>query len=70
MCWVFQARITGELYFIAIFGNVIAESGADHIKEFTIAVEISGKVYGTGSGKSKKEAEKNAALDALNQLQS
>lgn len=54
-------------YKIPIY-SIIAESGADHTKEFTIAVEIGGNVYGTGSGKSKKEAEKNAALDALGKL--
>jgi ribonuclease-3 len=48
--------------------SAVKESGADHLKEFTIEVMISGTVYGTGVGKSKKEAETNAALDALNHL--
>jgi ribonuclease-3 len=48
--------------------SIVTESGADHLKNFTVEVSISGTVYGMGSGQSKKEAEKNAAIDALNQL--
>ncbi len=43
--------------------------GPDHAKTFEIAVYINYERYGTGKGNSKKEARKQAALDALNRLQ-
>ncbi len=43
---------------------VIKESGPSHNKTFEIEVRINDIVYGKGSGKSKKEAEQNAAYDA------
>jgi ribonuclease-3 len=46
--------------------KIINESGSDHQKEFIVQVSINGIDYGTGKGKNKKEAEKNAALNALN----
>ncbi len=45
---------------------VINESGPAHNKEFTVEVMIDNIVYGRGIGKSKKEAEQKAALDAIN----
>ena len=46
--------------------EVISETGPAHEKHFVVEVKIDGIVYGTGSGRSKKEAEQNAALDAFN----
>jgi ribonuclease-3 len=46
----------------------VDESGPAHAKTFTVNVQISGKVYGTGTGSSKKEAKKQAALAALRSL--
>lgn len=43
-------------------------SGPDHAKTFTIDVFVTGTRYGTGHGRSKKEARKNAAIDALRRL--
>lgn len=40
------------------------EEGPAHDRTFTVNVVIDGIVYGTGIGKSKKEAEQQAALDA------
>ena len=45
--------------------KLVSEEGPSHDKIFTFAVVIDGIVYGLGSGKSKKEAEQNAARDAL-----
>ncbi len=45
--------------------RLIKEEGPSHAKTFTFEVVIDGIVYGTGSGKSKKEAEQQAALSAL-----
>ena len=44
---------------------LIGESGPAHDKKFEVEVKIDGMIYGVGSGKSKKEAEQNAALDAI-----
>ena len=45
-----------------------AERGPDHDKIFEVSVKINKRVVGTGTGKSKKEAEKNAAKEALDSL--
>lgn len=45
---------------------LLDEYGEAHDKTFEMAVKIDNIVYGKGLGKSKKEAEQNAALDALN----
>ncbi len=43
---------------------LINESGPAHDKRFMVEVRIDNIVYGVGSGRSKKEAEQNAAFDA------
>ncbi len=45
---------------------LLNEYGEAHDKTFEMAVKIDNIIYGKGIGKSKKEAEQNAALDALN----
>jgi ribonuclease-3 len=45
--------------------HVVAESGPDHDRTFTAEARLSGRVLGKGSGKSKKQAEQAAALQAL-----
>jgi ribonuclease-3 len=42
--------------------------GPDHAKEFAVEVYVGETSYGTGQGRSKKEARKNAAIDALRKL--
>jgi ribonuclease III len=42
--------------------------GPDHDRRYEISVHIHGREYGRGLGKSKKEAEQAAALDALAKL--
>lgn len=44
---------------------LIKEEGPDHNKIFTVSVSVNEIVLGTGRGKTKKEAEKNAAKQAL-----
>jgi ribonuclease-3 len=39
----------------------VEESGPDHQKSFRALVRVGGQVYGTGKGRSKKEAEQQAA---------
>ncbi len=43
---------------------LINEYGESHDKTFEVAVKINDIIYGIGMGKSKKEAEQNAAYDA------
>ncbi|MBU7592085.1 ribonuclease III [Metabacillus halosaccharovorans] len=49
--------------------KILHEKGPAHNREFVSTVSLDGKVYGTGSGKSKKEAEQHAAQEALSKLQ-
>jgi ribonuclease III len=46
----------------------VASSGPDHAKSFTAGVYIGDQRAGEGAGRSKKEAEQNAARDALVRL--
>jgi ribonuclease III len=52
----------------AIKYNVKEESGPAHDKVFEIEIYLDNKCYGTGLGKSKKEAEQRAAKEALGNL--
>jgi ribonuclease-3 len=45
--------------------QVVREAGPDHDKRFEVSVAILSEIQGTGSGRSKKEAEQNAAQMAL-----
>lgn len=45
--------------------NVVKESGPSHDKLYVVEVVVEGIVYGKGIGKNKKEAEQNAAKDAV-----
>lgn len=45
--------------------QVVSESGPDHNKEFTVEVVINGKPEAKGVGRSKSEAEQDAASNAL-----
>ncbi len=49
--------------------NLIASHGPDHKKEFEIALFIKDKKYAIASGKSKKQAQQEAAKIALEQLE-
>lgn len=45
--------------------KVIEASGPDHNKSFVIAVEVGGNIVGRGEGKSKSQAEQEAAKEGL-----
>jgi ribonuclease-3 len=49
---------------------VVTETGPDHQKEFRAVVMVSGEPYGEGSGRSKKEAEQEAAASAWRSIRS
>ena len=45
--------------------KVVSEVGPDHNKRFTIEISVRSIIKGIGKGRSKKEAEQNAAKTAL-----
>ncbi len=49
--------------------RVMNESGPDHDKRFQASVSIGDEVKGLGWGKSKKEAEQEAAKDAMKKFE-
>jgi len=49
--------------------TVVREQGPDHNKTFEVAIFLGGKERGRAAGKSKKEAEQNAAAQALAALE-
>jgi ribonuclease-3 len=58
-----QARFNGiPNYYL------VNESGPDHDKRFIVRVQINQEDYGTGEGKSKKEAEQKSARQACQKL--
>ncbi len=44
---------------------VVGESGPDHMKSFKVEARLNSNVIGRGEGRSKREAEQNAAREAL-----
>ncbi|MFN2544284.1 MAG: ribonuclease III [Actinomycetota bacterium] len=46
----------------------VVSQGPDHAKEFTATVFLRGDPYGSGRGRSKKEAEQQAAHEALDRI--
>ena len=48
--------------------HLVGSSGPDHAKIFTVEVTLNGAAVGRGEGHSKKEAEQNAARDAIDAL--
>jgi len=48
--------------------EMLEEYGPDHNKSFIVGVTVSGKLLAKGKGKSKKEAEQNAAKKALEEM--
>lgn len=61
---VFQEKAQ-EIFGVTPVYRVIAESGPDHDKRFTVGVFLSKDLIVEGSGKSKQEAEQKAATEAL-----
>ena len=50
--------------------QLVETEGPDHSRSFTIEAIVNGQQLGTGSGPSKQQAEKRAALEALRKLES
>ena len=47
---------------------LVGQSGPDHDKQFDVQVSLNGNVVGSGSGRSKKRAEQDAARTAIENL--
>lgn len=60
---------TQGIYKKAPLYNVTHESGADHDKTFTVEAMLDEILLGSGQGKSKKQAEQAAALNALEKIE-
>lgn len=61
-------ELVHRLYGDVVTYGVIHESGPDHDKRYEMGVFIKGILVATGKGRSKKEAEQQAAEKALNKL--
>ncbi|HIT57843.1 MAG TPA: ribonuclease III [Candidatus Galloscillospira stercoripullorum] len=48
--------------------RLLGATGPDHAKVFRVEVDLNGEAVGTGEGRSKKEAEQNAARAAIEKL--
>jgi ribonuclease III len=62
-----QERAQGQLHCSPRY-TVVAESGPDHDKVFEVALSLEGRELARGRGRSKKEAEQQAASRALQVL--
>ena len=51
-----------------IFYKLAKQSGPDHRREFVIELYLGNEKVSSGSGMSKKAAEENAAVEAINKL--
>lgn len=49
--------------------RLVKESGPDHDKQFDVELFINKELYGKGFGKSKKQAEQNAAFEAIKKIE-
>lgn len=49
--------------------EVVKETGPDHDKEFDCIVKVKNEILGRGKGKTKKQAQQNAAKEALSNLE-
>lgn len=58
-----------EKHKVSPFYKIIKEDGPDHAKTYTVGVFLNNKLLAEGIGKSKQEAEKNAATNALTSIE-
>lgn len=64
---VLQEKLQSNKGEVHIEYDIIAEDGPDHNKNFTAQVKYNGKILAKGNGKSKKDAEMEAARIAIEQ---
>jgi len=61
-------EITQRLFRETPIYALVQASGPDHDRAFVVEISIAGQLSGRGEGKSKKEAEQQAALEALAEI--
>ena len=61
-------EITQAKFRITPLYKVTEESGPEHNRVFKVSVQVRGRLFGSGMGKSKKEAEEQAAKKALEKM--
>jgi dsRNA-specific ribonuclease len=61
-------NIVKKKYKILPIYKLISQEGPEHQKKFQVALYIKDEKISTGEGRSKKEAEQNAAKNAINKL--
>ena len=62
-------EITQRIYRETPKYSLVETTGPDHDRAFAVEISVAGRVCGRGEGKSKKEAEQQAALAALAELE-
>jgi ribonuclease-3 len=62
-------EITQARHHIAPIYRTINEDGPEHAKEFTVEVIVDGRMVAIGRGKSKRQAETEAARTALESME-
>ena len=65
-----QEYVQSSLHHNAIDYELVGSDGPEHMRSYEVRVLIAGEEYGRGRGSSKKEAETNAAREALTNLKS
>jgi ribonuclease III len=66
--WKTSLQELTALHELGVPHYVVAESGPDHSKSFTARVRVGELTFGEGQGRSKKEAEQQAASSAYHQI--
>lgn len=61
-------ELTQRRFRVSPVYRLVAEEGPDHAKQFVTELSIQGRVFGCGTGPSKKAAEQAAAMEALPRL--
>ncbi|NXB32546.1 E2AK2 kinase, partial [Eulacestoma nigropectus] len=71
MDWEYMTMINRyrQIHKLTVIYDTINMTGPSHDPEFTVVVKINGKEYGTGTGKSKKEAKAVAAKNTWKMIE-
>ena len=68
--WKTSLQELSALHGLGVPEYLIEDEGPDHMKTFTARVRVEGRMHGHGVGRSKKEAEQQAAESAYRTLSS
>ena len=67
--WKTSLQELSALHALGVPEYVIEDDGPDHMKTFTAQVRVADRLYGHGVGRSKKEAEQQAAETAYREIE-